>query len=369
MSRRVWQIAAGDFGRDYSWLFLKHDLMFQGPGRFGAYDHEHYRRLVSLGEETAFTVGCIRRFCHDVQPGDIVLLRRGYRVSAVGLVPEEGYEHRAAFDDVYGWNLEHTRRVVWQEQLTEELLSLQQTASDYLFAAYKQIPTFTQVQDSAVLERLATLEHRCVQRKLKGLPEPLPSPLTLDQLGQELFARGLANASVEQVQRAIERQRRLLGWYRQHGKASARPDEHEVVAHMVLPLLLALGWSEQLLAVEWYKVDLAGFWGTPTTASNCVLVCEAKRLNQGLQNVLKQAERYVRDLHLDRCGKILLTQGGRFYLYSRNPDHSWPQEPSGYLNVERIRTNHIAPANTDAVKTLMSLTPAGVLGEGSPIAA
>ncbi len=67
-----------------------------------------------------------------------------------------------------------------------------------------------------------------------------------------------------------------LGWYREYGHASARPDEHEVVAHMVLPLLLALGWSEQLLAVEWHKVDLAGFWGTPTIPENCVLMCEAK---------------------------------------------------------------------------------------------
>ena len=29
----------------------------------------------------------------------------------------------------------------------------------------------------------------------------------------------------------------------------------------MLPLLLALGWSEQLLAVEWKKIDLAAFWG------------------------------------------------------------------------------------------------------------
>jgi hypothetical protein len=27
----VWQIEAGDFGRDYSGLFKRHDLMFMGP--------------------------------------------------------------------------------------------------------------------------------------------------------------------------------------------------------------------------------------------------------------------------------------------------------------------------------------------------
>jgi hypothetical protein len=356
----VWQIAAGDFGRDYSWLFLKHDLMFLGPGRFGPYERDRYRSVVASGQETAFTVGCIGNFCQKVQPGDMVLLRRGYCVAAIGLVPEEGYKHNPTFDDVYGWDLEHTRRVIWQGQLTDELAALQPQPQSNVFASYKQIPTFTQVKDQAILARVASLLPQCSPRDLKPLPEPLPPPLTSEELGQALFAKGLANSAVDQVQKAIERQRRLLRWYQEYGKASGRPDEHEVVAHMVLPLLLALGWSEQLLAVEWHKVDLAGFWSTPTTAERCVLVCEAKGLWHGLQTVLRQAEDYAEKLDLDGCRKILLTQGGRFYLYRRNPDSSWPAEPSGYLNVERIRTNHIAPANTDAVETLMALTPAGV---------
>ncbi|MCH8146759.1 MAG: hypothetical protein IH987_02035 [Planctomycetes bacterium] len=34
--------------------------------------------------------------------------------------------------------------------------------------------------------------------------------------------------------------------------------------------------------------------------------------------------------------------------------------PVGYVNLERIRENHIAPANTNAIDALMALTPAGV---------
>lgn len=355
---RVWQIGAGDFGRDYSPLFLAHDLMFLGPGRYGEYERETYRRLVTEGKETSAKVGMVAALASEMQPGDLVLLRRGYRVTAIGVVAEDGYCYDPTFDDVYGWNLEHTRRVAWQHHLNDELAAAQ--GKEGLFSSRKQIPTFTRVKDPEVLGPIEHLLSACRARPLKPRPAPLPEPLTLEELGQALFARGLANSAVDQVQRAIERQRRLLGWYREYGKASARPDEHEVVAHMVLPLLLALGWSEQLLAVEWHKVDLAGFWGTPTTATNCVLVCETKRMDQGLQDVLKQAEWYVTKLHLQECRKILLTQGGRFYLYHRNPDGTWSMEPSGYLNVERIRTNHIAPANTDAVETLMALTPAGV---------
>lgn len=32
---QVWQMAAGEEGRFYDDLFLKHDVMFLGPGGFG----------------------------------------------------------------------------------------------------------------------------------------------------------------------------------------------------------------------------------------------------------------------------------------------------------------------------------------------
>ena len=35
-------------------------------------------------------------------------------------------------------------------------------------------------------------------------------------------------------------------------------------------------------------------------------------------------------------------------------------KPKGYINVEKIRTNHIAPAGTGAIDTLFALTPTGV---------
>ncbi len=90
-------------------------------------------------------------------------------------------------------------------------------------------------------------------------------------------------------------------------------------------------------------------------------------MRHGLQDVWDQAVGYVKKLGLHQCGKILLTQGARFYLY-QEPSGAWPDqpEPAGYVNLERIRENHIAPANTNAIDTLVALTPAGVqrdLGE------
>lgn len=354
---QVWQIAAGQAGRFYSDLFLKHDAMFLGPGDFGAYEAEVYRCAVQNGEANKGIVENIASFHDNVRPGEIVLMRNGLKVMAIGVVADAAYEWNEAFDDVYGWDLQHTRRVIWQEHLTAAIDQIE--AKTPLFGSRKQIPTFTRVNDEQILAPIRALFPRLKERPLKSLPSPLPKPLRLDEVGQQLFARGLANDSVEKVIRAIERQRRLLAWYQSSGEESSRPTEHEVVAHTVLPLLLALGWSEQLLGVEWKKIDLAAFWKTPTTAQNCVIVCEVKTRNHGLQDVRQQAYNYVESLHLTACKTTLLTDGGRFYLYRRNGASGiWGEQAAGYLNVEKIRTDHIAPPDTNAIDTIVALTPA-----------
>lgn len=145
-----------------------------------------------------------------------------------------------------------------------------------------------------------------------------------------------------------------------HYEPANRPTEHEVVAHIILPMLLALGWSEQLLAVEWHKIDLAIFNGTPTDAPRCKLVCEAKSMEHGLQDDFQQAAGDVERHGLTEYNTIVLANGGRFYLFRRHPGSTWTAEPDGYLNVLKIREDHLLPAGTNAVDTLMALTPARI---------
>jgi hypothetical protein len=356
---QVWQMAAGQAGRFYSDLFLEHDVMFLGPGRFGGYSKEVYARAVGVDSIGSGIVSNIAIFHDSVLPGQIVLMREGHHVRSIGVVADAVYQWNDAFDDVYGWDLQHTRRVLWQDHLDEALRTIQKTGP--LFGNRKQIPTFTRVNDESVLAPLRPLFEAIKQRNLRPLPDRLPKPFSLDEVGQHLFARGVAKDAADKVIAAIERQRRLLNWYQQYGEVSKRPTEHEVVAHTVLPLLLALGWSEQLLAVEWRKIDLAVFQTTPSTEGSCVLVCEAKTRHHGLQDVRKQAFDYVEDLHLDLCRKVLLTDGGRFYLFQREAaTQDWGKNAVGYLNVELIRSNHIAPPNTNAIDTIVALTPAAI---------
>lgn len=353
---RVWQIAAGEAGRKYADLFLAHDVMFCGPGRFGQFSESVYGDLHSRGLISTGKLTQIKQFATAVQPGDIVLLRSGYNVESIGVVHSDGYQHSTIFDDVFGWDSEHTCRVAWQHDLTTELAQIQ--AERPLFNLRKQIPAFTAVGDETILEPIRHLFDRCQSRPLRPLPETPPPALSLDELSEALFRRGLGFAAVDQLRRSLEKQRRLIDWYQSAGMKE-RPTEHEVVAHVILPLLLALGWSEQLLAVEWRKIDLAIFSGTPTDQKRCRLVCEAKGMGHGLQDDLQQAIRYTETLKLTACDKILLADGGRFYLYRRRAD-GWEQQPSGYLNVLKVREDHLLPRGTSAIDTIVALTPMGI---------
>jgi hypothetical protein len=261
------------------------------------------------------------------------------------------------FDDVFGWDLQHSHRVVWQHHLTDDLHKMQK--SEGLF--HYRGPTFSMVH-KRLEGQLKELFSQCSERAYKPLPS-LPKALTLEELGTELFSKGLPNEDVDKFIFAIQRQRRLVKWYQESGKRCKRPSEHKVVAHMILPLLLALGWSEQLLAVEWRKVDLAAFVRTPTIPTHCCLVCEAKGYGHGLQNIFSQATTYVKKLKLDNCKKILLTEGARLYLYERQKDDNWNENPVGYLNIDKIRTNHVVPSGTNGIDTIMALTPAGIIRE------
>ena len=359
--KRYWQVASGDVGRDFSQLFLEHDVMSIGPGRFGRYDQKTYDAVVESGEFSSAKITTVRKFHDDIQIDDIVLLRNGHEVVGLGVVASD-YDHDERFDDIHGWDLQHFRRVIWQHHLADELTRIQKR--DKLFGHLKQQTTFSGVTkaNGRVLDRIEPLIGKTKRRPLAEMP-PYPSePLSLGELGQQLFSKGIANDAVDRVLSAIERQRRLLKWYEEQGAESKRPKEHEVVAHMVLPLLLALGWSEQLLAIEWDKIDLAAFCKTPTTAETCVLVCETKEMKHGLHGVLEQAVRYVKTLRLKRCERILLTQGARYYLYDR-PAMGWsyPLQPTGYLNVEKIRTDHVYPPNSNAVDTIVALSPLGAV--------
>lgn len=341
---RLWQIASGDTGRDYSAVFLEHDVMLIGPGEFGEWGDADYS-----GEPMAPQ---IRSFVEDPRPGDIVLLRNGHHVVSVGRIPsvtDTEYSWKEQFGDVLGWDLQHVRRVLWHTP-TCNLLDGQQP----VFANYKQQRTFHQVHEERLTAILGDLDAAIPDRELRPLPST-HSPLSLDEVGANLFAAGVSNDSVEAALAAIRKARRLRGWY-WTGDAGERPNEVESVTHMVVPLMAGLGWSEQLLAVEWRRIDLSFFGRTPTVPENCVMICEAKSPGRGLSYAFHQAKAYVEKHELVACNRILVTDGTLYLVYNGKED-DWPDTPSAYVNLLRIQENNVLPGTAGGLDALRCMIP------------
>jgi hypothetical protein len=349
----IWQVGAGQKGLDYSKLCLDHDVAMIGPGSRGAYTPERYPRT-GLPGLAAGSIGAIRSFALAPKPGDIMLLRLGQEAVGAGVIPDgeqQGYQSREEFDDVLGWNLQHTRRVRW---LPETALKVLRPIAP-VFGPIKMLPMFTRVKRPEVAALARELAAHDEPRPLRKLPEVCPL-LSDDELRREFFESGLPNAVIEDVLDVMQRARRLITWYAGE-ECGKRPSEHELVAHIIVPLLQGLGWSEQLVAVEWNRIDLALFHQPPTNAETCVAVCEAKSRNITLERAYQQAKDGVRRNKLAQCGTVITTDGARLLVY-RKAGADWPDEPQGYANLLRMRRTNLIPRNTNAAKTIIGLLPA-----------
>lgn len=344
----MWQIAGGEAGvLDYSQVFLDYDVMLLAPGHFGPFS------LDDIGLYTKHDGGQIQAFVGEPKAGDVVLLRIGSNVKAVGVIPEEdtSYLFLNQFKDVLGWDARHVRRVLWVDPVKSPL------AESIVFRNSQQ-RAFGHVK----VPRLNGLESQLPKdsnRPLKPLPSSFGESLSSEELGIRLFQEGLSNEAVDRVVSTIAKIVRLNSWYRANGQ-SGRPTEHEVIAHMIIPLMLGMGWSEQLMAVEWQQMDMAFFGSTPVAGreplQECRMILEAKSPSGSLQKAYEQAQQYVESKRLRNCQRIATTNGIILFLYQRTGD-VWPVTPTGYVNLSHICDKNIFPHDTSGVDTLIQLVP------------
>jgi len=147
---------------------------------------------------------------------------------------------------------------------------------------------------------------------------------------------GLRPGDAEEFTRTITRIRRLVKWYQSHG---SNVGEHETRTFLIVPLLLALGWPEQKLKIEWRKTDIA-FFDKPyrkedIKSGRCTIILESKKLGDGLGPGLGQARTYAE--RVPECERLLVSDGCCYKLYKLEED-SWVY--SAYLNVLRPKPKH-----------------------------
>jgi hypothetical protein len=344
MTYSVYQIACGEPGRDYREIFFDNDVMILGPSHKGDAKNNTYDSSKPNSQEYQ-----VNSFCTSPKPGDFIILRFAHEIIGLGRIPEgenNQYTFQKIFGNVYGWDLNHCRRVMWYKDINLDSIR-------NVYADVKQKPSFSGDYNENIKSFLESLDHQIYNRELNPIKNIDSSIYTDEELGIELFKAGISNNNIILINQAIKQANRLLKWYWSGENSSGRyPTENEVISHIVLPFFLALGWSHQQIAIEWNKVDGAFFLKTPTNNENCIMIMEAKGLSKALNDVLSQPLSYIQNLNLVNVKKILVTNGHILLIYKKESDR-----PIGYIDFSSIQKEYILPKNTHLIDSLVMLLP------------
>ncbi len=323
--RRIWQVAAGDADRNYTDLCLEWDVILNGPGSEGPWP--------DCAEALRFDWGLsprklddLQRFCEELKDGDLVVLRIGTAdVYGVGEVVGDYLWHEE-FGDVDGWGLQHTRRVRWLWRYEKVL----QRFDTYTL----KLGDTVQVMDSKpVLDWLAGLpvDQSAFERPLRELPPPSKDS-EWNEVSEYLFDHGVSSGVIRQLSNEIDELVRIARWYQRTGG----PSEAETTAYLVVPLLRALGWTPQKMAVGWSGVDLALFSALPRRDEHLAAIVEVKAKDRSCLTARSQAQSYAEQPSRGSCTRLIVTDGLRYGVYLRK-DGTFGDKPDAYLNLTRMR--------------------------------
>lgn len=316
----IWQIAAGDGNREYSDVFLRFGVILVGPGSHGDYfenrdiyddkSHCDYRQFY-------------RWFMEDMQTGDLVILKRAYgkqwKIMAVGKVRSD-YFHTEVFEEVDGWALQHCRKVKWKRPADSTIISGLRQGT--LFQVKKQTP-----RDEA-----QNIWENGVAIQSERIPE-LVEDLEDEQLIDLLMVNGLSGNDADIITKTIWRIRRLGKWYVSQNREFG---EHEIRTFLIVPLLIALGFPEQRIRIEWKKIDISIFESPfPSEQENPVIILETKRLHDGLRYASDQAKDYLQNY--PTCCFFIVSNGIRYKLFERI-EGKW--QFRAYANLLSLKSKH-----------------------------
>ncbi len=296
-----WQVASGSFGRNYAPYFLKYGIAFVG------------------GEAQ------IKKMS-EVKLGDIIAIKNGTKtIVAVGKVVERNGKYKGNKDlkwlyDLDGWELPAYCYVDWKEpQEPQETKGLTRST----------IQRIHQGEHKKLIENILsngkTVEHQ---------PEPKEtSPVSDDRLLKFLIREGLRPTSADELTQTIMKIRLLADYYYNNCKWED-VKEHETRTFLVIPLLIALGWSEQQIKIELKcnkgRIDIACFKNNYKKDNNkCLSIIETKGFSSGLDYAPKQALAYSKDF--PNCKVIIVTNGYCYKVYLRGDNDCLTL--SAYLNI------------------------------------
>lgn len=337
-----WQVAAGSDQREYSREFLDFGIAFFG--------HGNSDKLIKM-----------------LKPGDRIVLKDGITgIRAVGIIDSrDGVCADRKGDaswlmDFDGWELPYFCFVKWHELPESEKI-------DGL-----SMGTLKRIESQAIKNRVEAILKS--PNFLNIQPEPLDAkPTTDEDILKDVVSCGLGPKIANELTNAIARIRLLANYY------YSLPNwkdvrEHETRTFLIIPFLIALGWSEQQIKIELGvgnrgRIDVACFnrpyrrlaeTDEPNN-SDCVLLLESKGFSQGLKYAEGQVKDYARAF--PRCATLVVSNGYCYTVYVRPHDGSETYNLAAYLNLRRPTETHPMYANVsgarEAIRYLLPQTYIG----------
>ena len=352
-SVKHWQIAAGADSRVYTNDFLRYGLAFVGGTK---------------------NIARLQR----VRKGDRLILKRGKReIVAVGVAVErdgivtgvagQGGVGREWLHDYDGWDLPGFCCVEWHRS---------------------DVPRVVSGLGRRAVERLDrsdihTIANDILQSTvpLAVEPEPVPTePLGVEEMLYHLIRLGLRSSVATELTGTLERVKLLARYYYSNCRwEDVR--EHEARTFLIVPFLLALGWSEQQIKIELAvqkarknrtrggRIDIACFRRPyrvekrQPNNGDCVLILESKGFSQGLDYAHGQGKEYA--AMFPSCRVVVASNGYCYKAYRRKPDSTdFEDLPAAYLNLLRPTKRYsLAPDRVAGGLELLSflLPQAGML--------
>lgn len=141
---------------------------------------------------------------------------------------------------------------------------------------------------------------------------------------------------------------RIAKWYKKY----SNPSEFETVAYLAIPLLRALGWTPQKMAIEWNNVDIALFNNLPRTDENLNVVVEAKKKGNLCLTAFSQAQSYANGK--ENCHRLIVTDGLRYGVYIKQEENF---ELYAYFNITRLKLRYPIYECFGVNEALKAMTP------------
>ena len=153
---------------------------------------------------------------------------------------------------------------------------------------------------------------------------------------ERLIGNGLRPADAETVIQTIGRVRRLARWYQRYGSELS---EHEIRTFLIAPIMLALGWSEQKIKIEWNRTDMSFFSQIYKKNEKPCMILESKRMHEGLDHAERQLTRYAKNF--PACRRLVASDGIRYQLYAKQSDEwNLRQDFQSYMNLLNLKEGH-----------------------------